>query len=175
MAEQRRRSKRPLWTVVGLLLLGAAALWGSSRLTWWHTVVDAGVRGRLGETELGAERAPALVPLAVLAVAGIAGMIATSGWPRRLLGAVLLVAGAGACGLAVLDAIEGEHVRQGHLLALLGGALIFAGGVVGIGSASSMPRLGQRYENPQVPKAPADRNDELWKALSEGEDPTFDG
>lgn len=168
-------AKRRLWATIGLLIVGAAALWGSSRLTWWAAAVDAGVRGTLVESELGAERAPALVPLAVLAAAGIAGVIATSGWPRRLLGAVLLVAGAAACVLAVVGAVDGGQLRPGHLLALLGGVLVLTGGAVSAWWASAMPRLGQRYENPQVPKAAADRNDDLWKALSKGEDPTFDG
>src|SRR4051794_40195117 len=89
--------RRPLWIIAAALLLGAAALWGSSRLVWSATSHDAGVRGVVLDLQTGAEHSGALVPLAVLALAGVAGMVATGGWPRRVLGVVLALAGLAAC------------------------------------------------------------------------------
>ncbi|MGH3450045.1 MAG: Trp biosynthesis-associated membrane protein [Haloechinothrix sp.] len=164
--------RRPLWMVVVSLLLGAAAVWGSSRLTWTRTVSDAGVRGMVEVTETGAQRVPALLPLALLALAGIAGMVATGGWARRALSVLVALAGVAVCVAGVGGLIEGPEPRPGHGLALLGGLLVIAGGVVGIGAARTMPRLGARYENPQSSRPPTDVDDDLWKALSEGDDPT---
>jgi hypothetical protein len=174
-------SKRPLWITVTALLAGAVALWGSSRLTWFAQVRDAGVRGLVLQTETGAERSTALVPIAVLALAAIAGMVATGGWPRRLLGAVLVLAGLAACWIAVYAAPFGGYpdnaptaeMLAGRGLALLGGILLVAAGVLGARLAGRMPRLGARYSAPGARKRTAkDPDTELWDALSEGDDPT---
>ncbi|MQA63081.1 MAG: hypothetical protein GEU86_16675 [Actinophytocola sp.] len=173
--------------MVALELAGAVALWGASKLAWSWASFDGGVRGILEETVLGSERAPALVPLALLAVAGIAGLIATSGWARRVLCLVLLVAGAAACVVTGVDVAavagdrggaDGSGIQPGHGLALLGGLLVAAGGALGARAADRLPKLGERYDNPAakaetVPAA--DTDEDLWNALSEGEDPTSRG
>lgn len=91
-----RPSRRPLWMMVVALLLGALALWGASKLTWYAEFRDGGVRGTVLYRETGEQRATALVPLALLALAGVAGLIATGGWARRVLGVVLALAGVAA-------------------------------------------------------------------------------
>ncbi|GAB2973545.1 hypothetical protein GCM10017788_70930 [Amycolatopsis acidiphila] len=162
------------------LLLGAAALWGASRLVWSAQLREAGVRGTLLETQTGAQHSGALVPLALLGVAGVAGSIATGGWPRRVLGVILAVAGLWACWIAV-DGVSfggfpaGAPVWQvftGRGLALLGGILVLLGGLMAIKNAGAMPRLGARYAAPSGQKTARDPDTELWEALSEGEDPT---
>ncbi|KAA9152918.1 Trp biosynthesis-associated membrane protein [Amycolatopsis acidicola] len=173
-------SKRPLWTIVAALLLGAAALWGSSRLVWSATLRDAGVRGMVLDKQTGAEHSGALVPLAVLALAGVAGMIATGGWPRRVLGVVLALAGLAACWVAVDGFSFGGYpagapvgaIYTGRGLALLGGILVILGGLLATRKAGSMPRLGAKYSAPGERKKARDPDTELWEALSEGEDPT---
>jgi hypothetical protein len=162
------------------LVLGAAALWGASRLTWFAEFRDAGVRGTVLYTENGAQRVGVLVPLALLALAGIAGMVAIGGWPRRALGAVLVLAGAAACwagfsGLRLSGYADGLPVAQiliGHGLAELAGILVIAGGLIGIKGAGRMPRLGARYSAPGAKRPARDPDTALWEALSEGEDPT---
>ncbi|WP_092532178.1 Trp biosynthesis-associated membrane protein [Amycolatopsis arida] len=167
--------------VVAALALGAAALWGASRLTWLAEPRAAGVRGTVLHTEDGAQAAVALVPLAVLALAGVAGMVATGGWPRRLLGAVLVLAGLAAAWIAVdgartsgypAGAPVGEMLAA-HGLALVGGLLVAAGGALGLRWAGRMPRLGARYSAPGAKHRPADSDAHLWEALSDGEDPTI--
>ncbi|RZS34299.1 tryptophan-associated transmembrane protein [Herbihabitans rhizosphaerae] len=134
---------------MGGLLLGSVALWGSSRLDW--------------------ERPGALVPLALLALAGIAGLIATAGLARRVLGAVLALAGLAAAWLAV--AADGGFAPRG--LAVAGGLLIVTGGVLVVRHAADLPRLGARYQASNAkPSTDGDPDADLWRALSEGRDPT---
>jgi hypothetical protein len=172
--------KRPLWTVAAALVLGAAAMWGASRLTWFAEFRDAGVRGILLYSENGAQRAGALVPLALLALAGVAGMVATGGWPRRILAVVLTLGGVAACwvgvdGLRFSGYADGLPVVQmliGRGLAVLGGILVTVGGLAGVNGAGRMPRLGPRYSAPGAKRAARDPDVELWEALSDGQDPT---
>jgi Tryptophan-associated transmembrane protein (Trp_oprn_chp) len=161
------------------LLLASAGLWGGSRLTWFAEFRDAGVRGVVLYTENGAQRAGALVPLALLALAGMAGMIATGGWARRVLGAVLALAGL-AAGWVAVDGVRfsgagGLPIVQlliARGLVLLAGILLICGGLAAIKGASVMPRLGARYSAPGAKRVARDPDVELWEALSDGEDPT---
>ncbi|WET77513.1 Trp biosynthesis-associated membrane protein [Amycolatopsis sp. QT-25] len=176
-----KQAKRPLWIAVVGLLLGAVALWGSSQLVWFAEFRDGGVRGTVLYTEIGAQRAVALVPLALLALAGTAGLIATGGWPRRVLGVVLAVSGVAAVWLGVVggslsgfaDGLPVAQLLGARGLAILGGILVVAGGLAAIKGAGRMPRLGAKYSAPGTKKRAAkDPETELWEALSEGEDPT---
>jgi hypothetical protein len=158
--------------VVSALVLGAAALWGSSRITWFAEDRDAGVRGIVHYTQNGAQLAGSLVPLALLALAGVAGMVATGGWPRRALGVVLALGGVAGCWAGIDGFGHAGGLPYGPLVAVLGGILILAGGLLGIKAASRMPRLGTRYAAPGTKRVARDPDVELWEALSEGEDPT---
>lgn len=175
-----RPAKRPLWTVLVALPLGSAALWGASRLVWSAHQRDAGVRGVVLDTQTGAQVSPALVPLALLVLAGVAGVIATGGLLRRVLGVVLTAAGIAACWAAVNGARFGGYpagtpvteIVTGRALAALAGILVITGGLVTLKCAVTMPRLGARYSVPSVKKPARDEDTELWEALSDGEDPT---
>jgi hypothetical protein len=178
--EVARSSRRPLWMIVVALLLGALALWAASRLTWFAEFRDGGVRGTVLYRETGEQRATALVPLALLALAGVAGLVATAGWARRVLGVVLALAGvaaiwAGVAGVRVGGYADGLPVTQmllGRGLAVLGGILVAAGGLAAVKGAGGTARLGARYAAPATRKKARDPDVELWEALSEGEDPT---
>ncbi|WP_372669004.1 Trp biosynthesis-associated membrane protein [Amycolatopsis kentuckyensis] len=166
--------------IVVALLLGALALWGASRLTWFAEFRDGGVRGTVLYRETGEQRATALVPLALLALAGVAGVIATGGWARRVLGVVLALAGvaavwAGVSGAKFSGFADGLPVTEmllGRGLAVLGGILVAAGGLAAVKGAGKAARLGARYAAPATRKKARDPDAELWEALSEGEDPT---
>ncbi|GAB3496809.1 Trp biosynthesis-associated membrane protein [Amycolatopsis cihanbeyliensis] len=162
------------------LLLGAAALWGASRLAWFAENRVAGVRGTVLHTETGAQAAGALVPLAVLALAGVAGMVATGGWARRVLGGALVLAGLAACWVAVNglrtdgypDGAPVAEIYVGHGLAAFGGVLVVVAGVLGLRGATRMPRMGARYSAPAAKRSAAEHDYDLWDALSDGRDPT---
>ncbi|MDX3188875.1 Trp biosynthesis-associated membrane protein [Streptomyces sp. MN03-5084-2B] len=173
-------SRRPLWMIVVGLLLGALALWGASRLTWFAEFRDGGVRGTVLYREIGEQRATALVPLALLALAGVAGLVATGGWARRVLGVVLALAGAAAIWTGVAgvrfggyaDGLPVTEMLLGRGLAVLAGILVAAGGLAAVKGAGRATRLGAKYAAPATRKKVRDPDAELWEALSEGEDPT---
>lgn len=181
MPEPARPGVRPLWTVVALLVAGAGALWLSSRLAWSWERQTTPLRGTIVVTRDGAEISSALVPLAVLAVAAIAAVLAIGGWPRRVVGVLVGLAGL-ACVLAGttgLSAVFGTHpngyprsqVLFGHGSAMLAGLLLIVASVLVVRFAAGMPRMGS-YQTPGAAKRRRDPDTELWQALSEGRDPT---
>jgi hypothetical protein len=170
-------SRRPLWIVVLALLLASAVLWWSSRLTWASDLrarPGGGAATQVWHT--GADSVPALVPLALVALAGVAGVVAVGGWPRRLLGVVLALAGIGAAGLGVLTRLGTElgFFPWGRVLAVLSGVLLVLAGTLLVRLGDRMPKLGAGYRAPSAVSRPADGDDGMWQALSEGRDPTVE-
>jgi uncharacterized membrane protein (TIGR02234 family) len=188
----RRPGSRLLGLAVVGLLLGALALWGASRGTWLTATWEVPLRGTVTATADGADTEPVLVPWALLALAAIGGLLATSGWGRRAVGVIVGLAGL----WAVLRAVSGlaapapgllpASARQAGralgvavtpvwpLLAALGGLLLVAAGALVAARGSVMPRLGARYDAPtgRGRTRPADDERGLWEALDAGEDPT---
>lgn len=163
--------RRPLWMVGGALIAAAAALWGSSRLAWTTEVLrHPGTDVTTLVSRTGGESRP-LVPLAVLALAGVAAMIAVSGWPRRVLGGVLALAGVGAIALSVGST---DFFPWGRILAGLGGLLMIIAGAVLVRFGATMPRLGAAYQRTDTGGSTDDSDHEMWRALSLGKDPTTD-
>jgi O-antigen ligase len=143
--------------VVVLLLLGAAALWGASGITW-----DASA------DRTGADVVPALTPLALLCLAAIAAVVALGGWVRRVLGVVVLLAGAA----AAFQGLDADGPATGRGLVLLAALSVVAAGVLLVVRGSAMPRLGGGYQTPGAVKKNADPERDLWHALERGDDPT---
>jgi hypothetical protein len=168
--------RKPLLLVVVLLLAGAVALWFAARLTWTTAIeIRPGSGARIPVRHTGGDEVPALVPLALLALAGIAGTIAVGGWPRRVIGGLLALAGFGTLLLALLggDASTGESLFPwARTIAGLGGVLVLAAGAVVVRYSTRMPRLGSSYQSGPARERPKDADSELWQALSQGEDPT---
>jgi len=178
----RRSGVRPLWTVILLLVLGAAVLWLASRLTWAWSRQLTPLRGTVVVTQRGSEVAAALMPLAFLALAAVAAILAIGGWWRRLVGVLVGVAGlasiwVGANGLpgvfaAHPDGYPLSQVVTGHALAVLAGVIVILAGALIVRNAAGMPRLGGTYQTPSAARRRRDPDTELWQALSEGRDPT---
>ncbi|HEY2224243.1 Trp biosynthesis-associated membrane protein [Actinomycetospora sp.] len=188
----RRPGSRLLGLAVVGLLLGALALWGASRGTWLTATWEVPLRGTVVATANGADTEPVLVPWALLALAAIGGLLATTGWGRRAVGVIVGVAGLWALlravsGLAApAPALLPTSARQAGralgvavtpvwpLLAAVGGLLLVATGALVAARGSIMPRLGARYDAPTGPARtrPVDDERSLWEALDAGEDPT---
>jgi uncharacterized membrane protein (TIGR02234 family) len=186
------RGPRLLGLAVVGLLLAAVTLWGASRGTWLTATWDVPLRGRVVVTATGADAEPVLVPWALLALAAIGGLLATSGWGRRAVGAVVGIAGLWALlrslsGLAAPapDALPAAARQAGRavgveasvvwpLLGGVGGLLLIGVGLLVALRGAAMPRLGARYDAPGDDRRRRDDDEErsLWEALDAGDDPT---
>lgn len=169
-----------------LLVVGAGLLWGSSRMTWEWSSEVSDLRGTVVHATDGAGVETGLVPLALLYLAAIAAAVATGGWARRVLGGLVVLAGAAALwlGLHTIAGVFGPQqagfplgtVITAHVLVVLAGAGACLAGVVVVRNAVRMPRMGTRYQAPAAArknrKAAKDPDTALWDELSEGSDPT---
>jgi hypothetical protein len=157
-------TRRPLW-IIALLLLGtAAALWGATGISWGAEDTRSG----LGT---GGTGGPSFTALALLALASLAGVFAVGGWMRRLLGAIIVVAGGFVCWRAVSTA-GAFDLFGGRGLALLGGVLFVAAGALIVRYANDLPTMGTRYERANTERGSGDSEKDMWDDLSHGEDPT---
>ncbi|HEX2131259.1 MAG TPA: Trp biosynthesis-associated membrane protein [Actinophytocola sp.] len=134
--------------MIALLLLGAAAaLWGATRL-------DDGPGSGTG--------------LALVALAGAGGTVAVGGWARRVVGALVVLAGL----LGAWQAVVADGAGVGRWVALLGTGLLVVAGVLVIRLAARLPTMGARYASGAARRGSGDPDKDLWDGLSEGRDPT---
>jgi uncharacterized membrane protein (TIGR02234 family) len=185
--------------LLGLIIGGALALFASGRS--WQTVTAHRARPLADDVldVTGRTLHPAVSGFAVVALAGVVGILASRGIARRIIGAVLVIAGGIVCWDAVtaLRAISSEHARSvlrdaqsgvgldagravtvavhpvWPVLAALGGLLIVLAGALTIGCGSAWTGLSGRYEHP-APAAGPQHDARLWSALDRGIDPTAD-
>ena len=166
-----RSGGRALAAACGGLVVAAGLLWGASALAW---VVPGQPPDGAGAP--GAGTAPsALTGVALLALAGVAALVATSGMPRRVVGGLLGVVG-GVVVVATAAAVLAVSVAVGvgPLLAVCGGLLLAVVGCAVLLREPQLRRLSARYAAPGSPAAHADPDRAAWAALDEGRDPTSD-
>jgi uncharacterized membrane protein (TIGR02234 family) len=178
-----------------LLVVAGAALGGAAALDWARVGFQVPLRGAVAVRVTGADLVPALGPLALLALAAVAAVLATGGWARRLLGALLLLtalpAGLGLAPLADQGRLVGAAVSVGALparsvpdgtvtvlvagpaLTAVAAVLLAAAGAALLWCGHRMPRMGRRYRVPAARAAgPASGPQGLWERIDAGEDPT---
>ncbi|NKY52906.1 TIGR02234 family membrane protein [Nocardia vermiculata] len=175
-AAGRTRSARPVLPVV-LLAVGAAALWGSSRMTWVTLHSSDGLTEPRTQDLNGGLWFGALTPLALVLLASIAAVFATKGWLRRLVGVVvaLVAAVAAVPGLALLAdrgdvagraASLAELPARAHVdealaatfpavLSVLGAVAAFVAGVLLARMPEATARMTGKYDNPVFRRAEA--------------------
>ncbi len=182
--------RHPLGTVTAALLVAAGLLWGASRLDWLRPVYDTPLRGRVVVDVTGGTWQPVLVPLAVLALAGVAGVLATGGAARRVVGlllgaagiwALVLAARVSAVGPAAVAGLSGtpaagrpaavDALVSGPLLAGLAGLALLAAGAALVVRGAAIPRLGARF-SASAPRRALDPDRGLWDAQDAGVDLT---
>ncbi len=196
-APVRSRGRR-LAAVVLTAIIGAALAAVSAGMQWWSAEYLDALTGPITVTLSGATCVPELIPLALVGLAGLGAALVTSGLPRRLIGVVLLAAGAtiafrsafslgappaGLAGSLTRPAVlvgAAQRSPAGPVLAAVGGLLLAAAGVLVVAGVGARP-LGSRYERSRrsavpragarPPGAAADPAD-WWKALDAGADPT---
>jgi|GEM_PF-1470375 len=189
------RGPRALAGVCGGLGSVAVLLWAASALPWFRVAVA----GRAPVTFDGAQVAPSLTGLALLALAGVAAVVATAGVVRRVLGGMLAGAGGvvAAIGIRALLATpfatdapasalpqpppglvvddlryQPTETTAAPWLAVAGGLLLLGIGLVVLVAEPRLARLGTRYANPARPRVEADPDRAAWRDLDAGRDPT---
>lgn len=194
-----RAPARGAFAAVIVALIAASVLLGVSALLGWAQLdVREPLRGIVAVRADGSAVLPALSPLALLALAAVAAVLATGGWARRLLGALLLAAAVVPI-VAVLRVADGRwltgaalaavqlparSVPVGTTMVLFAGPALAAGGALLVAAAGvalvvrghRMPRLGRRYQSPTArhnERLPPDGR--FWERMDAGEDPTESG
>lgn len=147
------RSPRFLGGVCAGLALSAGLLWGASAT---------------------AQVAPWLGGTALLALAGVAGVVAAGGLLRRLVGGLLALVGAGVLVFGVLALFSAPFGTGASLLAVAGAVALLAAGVAVLVLERRLPRLGARYAAPGERPVERDPDRAAWQELDEGRDPTVD-
>ncbi|WP_054811384.1 TIGR02234 family membrane protein [Nocardia arizonensis] len=187
--------KYPVGAIV-LLAMAAAAMWGASRLTWVTVSSTDGLTEPRTDELNGGTWFGALTPLALVLLAGIAAVLATRGWLRRVVGVLIgLVAAVTAVPAFALVTGSGATERRAATLAELPGRatvtevltapfpawLTLAAAIATFVAAvmlTRMPeqtaRLSGKYDNPVFRRAAAteevgrrQRGDETGGDLSE--------
>jgi hypothetical protein len=165
--------------IAALLLGAAAALWGATELSWVPKIEPPPQQvGGVGGTGIGHSTAgtggPSFTALALLALASLAGVFAVGGRLRRLLGAIIVVAGGYVCWQA-FGTPGAVDLFTGRGLALLGGVLFAGAGALIVYYAGALPTMGAKYELATAERRTGDPDKDMWDGLSDGEDPTADG
>lgn len=134
------------------LALAASALWGAAALPWPAPGAPSWTGG-----------------VALLALAGIAGVVATSGLLRRGVGVLLAVVG----GAVVVGSVPQVAAAPLGASALgVGGLALLATGGLVAAREPALARFGARYARAGA-ALPADPDRAAWDALDEGHDPTI--
>ena len=153
--------QRSLGSSVVACLAGAAlALYGATRV-WSVQVTERPGLTSLRATTTGAAVAPWLIGLALVALAGAGALLATRGLPRRLLGGLLTIVGAGLVAAAVTGRVgldpgaAGAAATFWPIVCVLGGGLVGWGGVSAARHGHHWPSMGSRYERRPAPSSAA--------------------
>lgn len=174
-----------------LLTLGAAVLlWAASSLDWLEQRYQTSFAREDTQIVDGAQLHPELVPIALAALAAVAAVLATGGWLRRVVGILVVLAGAvlgwRAADGFTFDAGPYEGVPEGAtpigtadfqvlgpVLVAVAAVLLLAAGVLVVFRAGRMPAMGAKYSAPGTAKERVkDPDRQMWDDLDEGWDPT---
>lgn len=188
-----RRALIMLAVGAGLLFLGYAQVWASA------VVVQEGLPSLAVELK-GREIQPAGSASAILALAGIAGLVATRRFGRAVTGVLLVLEGviavvgalwfgAGAGNRADVVRLVSEKagvdveadlaVRPWWLVVAVGGLLLVVVGVLAALRGGTWPVMGRRYERERPATADGTSTGPVgaasaWEQLDQGVDPTVD-
>jgi uncharacterized membrane protein (TIGR02234 family) len=200
---ERGRRGRQLGVVAILAVAGAALAAVAAALTWWSADYLDPLSGAVTIEATGGATVPELIPLALVGLAGFGAALATHGVFRRVIGVVISLCGLGIAirsGMSFAtepgalveqltrpaDRVGGATVHPlGPVLAVVGGLLLAAAGVLvvlGLGARQRMssrydrttgtPAAGRPTENGTRSEDTTDPSD-WWKALDAGADPTI--
>jgi hypothetical protein len=164
--------RREFAAVVAAVVVGAALVLLASTQVW---LVEVQPRpAPLPPVEVsrtGGALVPAVPALALVALAGAGGLIATRGVARAAVGVLLALAG-----VAELILLAGHLGSGWAVLGLVGALLVAAGGAATLWHGGRWPAMGSRYtraaSGPAEAAGPSVGDTAMWDALDRGEDPT---
>lgn len=178
--------------VAGCAIAGAVALFAAGR-QWAHFVVVGGGGGVNGGPS-GHDLAAGASALGLVMLAGVVALPATRGLLRRLVGLVVLAAGAGTIALAAdvladpgaagsFTGYVGFFAYSGNPTIALratgwpwadvaAGILALAAGAFTLVRSGGWPAMGRRYESGGRAARPTSDASSMWDRLDHGDDPT---
>ncbi|MGK2868804.1 MAG: TIGR02234 family membrane protein [Mycobacterium sp.] len=124
-----------------LLVLGALALWGASRLPWVQVSTADGLGQPKTSTLSGAEWSTALVPLALVLLAAAVAALAVRGLLLRAVAVLVAVSSAGIAYLGISQwvvhdiAVRGAELSEVPVAALVASQRFYAGAGVAVAAA----------------------------------------
>jgi MFS family permease len=172
-ADDRTKARRELTLTVLLCALGSLVELLAVGRTW----VTASTSLQ-GHAYTGNDLASAARPLAFVALAGTAALLATKRWGRVAVGVLLVAA---AVGMIVAIAAAGDPSVAGTLhhhpgwrvVALVGVVPILLAGLAAAARGNRWSVMSSRYDAPGAVRERAQDPDvALWEALDRGDDPT---
>ena len=157
----------------------------------WVTASGDAAGIQVEVTVKGAESAPLVAALALVALASWGVVLVLRGSARRVVSVVGVLASAGALA-AVIDAFEGVQndataavIDKGatgdalvgsltawYYLAGVGALVAALTFVVAVRKAPVWPAMGSRYDAPGARTDVPEADEDMWRALDEGRDPT---
>lgn len=162
-----RPGRRRLAALVLAALAGAGCCAGAAGISWWTQDWSDSLSGAVHTAAKGSELLPELVPVALIALAGLGATFATRGPARRAVGVLVclggllvLVRAALAWGAAPVDALQSALTRPatptgsavqhpaGPVLAIAGGLLVVVAGVLVATGREHARRMGSAYDSP---------------------------
>jgi hypothetical protein len=152
---------------------GGIALIVAYGMTWTVTEVallpgdDTAVRA---QESTGASLYPGAAAAGWVALAAVAGIIATRRTGRVVVAVIGALAGVAGAVPALLSALDPDHTGTGWLLALVGGVAVTVACVATVVRGRTWPTMGRRYERGSRPG----RELSDWETQDLGRDPTDD-
>lgn len=185
-APRRRATTRPYLIALAIIAGGALLGWWASASTWMIVETSLlgaedieGVQAVARESVPGTSLTPLAAAMPIVGLAGLAGIIGSRRWLRRVIGAIIGIAGLALTWSAV-SAIAGLTIGDpgpdGGIIvsaspayavaAAFAGAVLLAGGLWTAVRGATWPSLGANYERV------VDRPRNAWEALDRGIDPS---
>jgi uncharacterized membrane protein (TIGR02234 family) len=170
--DPRAKARRELAAVVVVCAVAALVELFAAGRPWAKVTGIAGTTHSVSGNEL----ASAVRPLAFVALAGAAALLATRRWGRVAVGVLIAVAGAG---LAIAAAAAGHPSASGVVqelpawrgVALVASIPVLLSGLAAAARGNRWSVMSAKYDAPGTPRQ-QDPDVELWDALDRGDDPT---
>jgi MFS family permease len=164
-AADRARARRELAATVLLCAAGALVELLAVGRPWARLAT---------RTYTGSDVAGAVRPLALVALAGTAALLATRRWGRVVVGVLLLAAGVGTAVAAIGAGYPpGAHHLDGWRIVVVVAAVpVAVSGLAAAARGSRWSVMSARYDAPGARQRVQDPDVALWDALDRGDDPT---